>query len=92
MNKADLILVISEKCGFSKHDSKKAIEAFVEAVSKELIAGNSVRIAGFGSFKIGMRSERNGIIPATKEPIVIPARKFAKFTVGMELAEKISKQ
>lgn len=36
MNKADLINAIAEKAGISKADSKKALDAFVGAVTETL--------------------------------------------------------
>jgi len=89
MNKTDLINVISSKTGLNKSNSKKAIEAFVQIITKQLAKGDSVRISDFGTFKITKRAARNGIIPSTKAEIKIPAKKVAKFTVAKKLAEAV---
>ncbi len=89
MNKADLINAMAEGSGLSKADSKKALDAFVSAVSKALKEGDKIALVGFGTFSVAERGERTGINPATKAAIKIPAKKVAKFKAGAELAEAI---
>lgn len=89
MNKADLINAMAEGSGLSKADSKKALGAFVSAVSKALKEGDKIALVGFGTFSVAERGERTGINPATKAAIKIPAKKVAKFKAGAELAEAI---
>lgn len=89
MNKAELISAIAEQSGLSKVDSKKALDAFVSAVTKSLKAGGRVSLIGFGTFSVAERQARTGINPATKKPIQIPAKKVAKFRPGAELSDAI---
>lgn len=89
MNKAELISAIAEESGLSKVDSKKALDAFVSAVTKSLKAGDRVSLIGFGTFAVAERQARTGINPSTKKPIQIPAKKVAKFKPGAELSNAI---
>ncbi len=89
MNKTEFINAVAEKSGFSKVDAKKAVEAFVETVSRELKEGGKVALLGFGSFSVAEKSARKGVNPKTKQPIEIPARKSVKFKAGAELTEII---
>lgn len=89
MNKAELISAIAEQSGLSKVDSKKALDAFVSAVTKSLKAGDRVSLIGFGTFSVAERQARTGINPSTKKPIQIPAKKVAKFRPGAELSSEI---
>ena len=89
MNKTEFINAVAEKSGLSKVDAKKAVEAFVETVSSELIEGGKVALFGFGSFSVAEKSARKGVNPKTKQPIEIPARKSVKFKAGAELTEII---
>lgn len=89
MNKTELINAIAEQAGLSKVDAKKALEAFVDAVSTSLEKGDKVALIGFGTFAVAEKGERTGINPATKAKIVIPAKKVVKFKAGAELAEKV---
>lgn len=47
MNKTELINAMAEKAGLSKVDAKKALDAFVEAVSESLVKGDKVALIGF---------------------------------------------
>lgn len=86
MNKTELINAISEKSGLTKVESKKALEAFVESVTKEVKAGGKVTLVGFGSFSVTQKAARKGINPRTKAVINIPAKKSVKFKAGADLA------
>lgn len=89
MNKADLISAMAAESGLSKADSKKALDAFISAVSNALKEGDKVALVGFGTFSVAERGERTGINPSTKAAITIPAKKIAKFKAGAELANAI---
>lgn len=76
---------MAAESGLSKADSKKALDAFVSAVSAALKDGDKVALVGFGTFSVSERGERTGINPATKQTITIPAKKVVKFKAGNEL-------
>ena len=85
MNKAQLIDAIAGKSGLTKADSKKALDATIEAVSESLKAGDRVALVGFGSFSVSERSARAGRNPQTGKEITIAAKKVVKFKPGAEL-------
>ena len=85
MNKQELINAVAEKAGLSKADSKKAVDAFTEAISGALKSGDKVALIGFGTFSVKETSAREGINPSTKQKIKIAAKKVAKFKAGSEL-------
>ena len=89
MNKTELINKIAESAGISKADAKKALEATVDTIKQALIAGDKIQLIGFGTFAVSERPAREGINPATKEKIQIPAKKVAKFKAGAELADAL---
>ena len=91
MNKTELIDKIAAGAGISKADSKKALDATVNALKEALIAGDKIQLVGFGTFSVNERPAREGINPATKEKIQIAAKKVAKFKAGAELAEAMNK-
>ena len=51
MNKTELIAVVAEKAELSKKDAEKAIKAFTDAVSEELVKGGKIQLVGFGTFE-----------------------------------------
>ena len=91
MNKTELIDKIAAGAGISKADSKKALDATVNALKEALIAGDKIQLVGFGTFSVNERPAREGINPATKEKIQIAAKKAAKFKAGAELADALNK-
>ena len=52
MNKTELVAKIAEKAEIKKVDAEKALKAFEEAVTAELVAGGEVRLVGFGTFDV----------------------------------------
>ena len=89
MNKAELIDKIAAGAAISKADAKKALDATVGAIKEALVAGDKVSLIGFGTFSVAERPAREGINPATKAKIQIPAKKVAKFKTGADLAEAL---
>ena len=90
MNKTELIDKIAAGAGISKADSKKALDATVNALKEALIAGDKIQLVGFGTFSVNERPAREGINPLTKEKIQIAAKKVAKFKAGAELADALN--
>ena len=85
MNKSELVSAIAAESGLTKVDSKKALDAAVAAVTKALKDGDKVTLVGFGTFSVAKRAARQGINPATKKAIEIPAKSVVKFKAGSDL-------
>jgi DNA-binding protein HU-beta len=90
MTKADFIAKLSEKTGFSKKDSEKALNGFIDVVKEALKNGEKVSLVGFGTFEVTQRNERKGRNPQTGEEITIAACKAPKFKPGKGLKEAVS--
>lgn len=86
MNKAQLIDAIAEKAGLQKVEAKKALEAYIEATTEALKAGDKVSLVGFGTLSVTKRAERKGRNPQTKKEMMIPAKNVVKFKAGADLA------
>lgn len=89
MNKAELIDAMAAASGLSKADTKKALDAFVDATTKALKKGDRVALVGFGSWSVSERAARTGRNPQTGKEIKIAAKKVVKFKPGAELAGTI---
>jgi len=85
MNKKELADAIAAKTGMAKSESKKALDAMLEVISETLKKDENVALIGFGSFNVLAKPEHKGINPATKQPIVVPAKKVVKFKAGAGL-------
>ena len=91
MSKKLFIEEYSKVTGKTKKDSEDLVNAFLDTVENLVIKGEDVQFVGWGSFKVQVREEREGINPRTKETIKIPAKKVLKFKVGKKLADKVAK-
>lgn len=89
MNKSELIDAIAANASMTKVDSKKALDAFIKAVSTALKKGDKVALVGFGSFAVSKRSARTGRNPRTGAAIKIAAKKVVRFKAGSELTSKV---
>ena len=90
MNKTEFVAAIAEEAGISKTDAAKAVKAFTDVVVEEMKKGEKIQLVGFGTFEAAERPERQGINPATKEKITIPAAKVPKFKAGAALKNTLN--
>ena len=90
MNKTELIAVVAEKAELSKKDAEKAIKAFTDAVSEELVKGGKIQLVGFGTFEVAERAAREGRNPRTGETMTIAASRTPKFKAGKALKDQVN--
>lgn len=91
MNKSELIAAVAEKSELSKKDAEKAVAAFIDSITEQMVAGDKVQLVGFGTFEVRARGERTGRNPRTKETITIPASKAPVFKAGKAFKDAVSK-
>ncbi len=89
MNKADLIIRISEDAGISKVQANAALDSLIDTITRTLKADGKVKLVGFGTFDTYKRKARVGRNPGNGEVIKIKARRVARFKAGKELADKL---
>ena len=90
MNKTELIAAVAEKAEISKKDAEKAVKAFTEVVSDELVKGEKIQLVGFGTFEVTERPAREGRNPKTGEVMTIAASKAPKFKAGKALKDMVN--
>ena len=77
MNKADLVAKVADKTGFKKKDAEMALDAVLETIEEALVAGDSVRLIGFGTFETRSRKARTGRNPQKPDKVIsIPASRM----------------
>ena len=89
MTKVELIASVAAEAGMSKKDAEKAVNAALAAMTEELKNGGKVSLAGFGTFEVRERPERQGRNPQTKEPMTIAASKLPAFKAGKALKDAV---
>ena len=92
MNKAELVSKIADKTGFTKKDAEVALDAVLDSIEAALVAGDSVRLIGFGSFETRERKARTGRNPQKPDTVIdIPASKAPVFKAGKSLKDAVNK-
>lgn len=86
MNKSELVAAIAAKAEMPKAKAAVALDAAMEAIIEALKKGEGVQLIGFGGLSVIDRPAHKGINPATKQAIMIPAKKVIKFKAGAKMA------
>jgi DNA-binding protein HU-beta len=90
MNKSELIDVIAQQAQLTKADSARALDGLLNTIQTTLKAGDSVTLAGFGSFEVKARAERTGRNPQNGTPITIAAANIPGFKPGKNLKDAVN--
>ena len=90
MNKADLVVAITEKTDLSKVEVESVIDEFLQIIEDKIFAGEEVKISNFGVFYKKERLARKGTNPSDGSAIVIPANNTAGFRPSKILKEKLN--
>lgn len=89
LTKAQLAELLFEHIGLNKRESKDMVDAFFELIVQSLVAGEDVKLSGFGNFQIRTKAPRPGRNPRTGEAIPIEARRVVTFHASSKLKEQI---
>ena len=85
MNKGEFISAVAENAGLTNKQTAAAFEAMVNVIESTLKAD-----AGFATFEIKEKPEREGINPLTKEKIKIAASKTPVVKFGKAFKDKFN--
>jgi integration host factor beta subunit len=91
MTKTELISKVSEGIdGLTKKDAAVVVDAVFEEITKALVGGDSVKIAGFGAFSVTERAARTARNPRTGEVVEVKASKAPKFKAAKALKDQVN--
>ena len=90
MNKADLTARVATEASLSSADADAAVRTVFSAIAEALARGDTVRIAGFGTFSTRARPARRGRNPRTGERIDIAASTTPAFKAGKILRDAVA--
>jgi DNA-binding protein HU-beta len=84
MNKQELItaLMTKVKNPITHADMERIVNGMMDTIKNEVAAGNSVQLAGFGTFESRERAARTARNPQTGESMTVPAKKVPAFKPG----------
>ncbi len=90
ITKKELVNRIAEQSTVTKVVAKDIIQAFLNAITDELAAGNRLEFREFGVFETKERAARRAQNPRTLEKVSVPAKRIVKFKVGRMMRERVS--
>jgi nucleoid DNA-binding protein len=88
MNKAELVNEIALVVNTRK-EAEQAVDCLLKSITTALAKGDSVTIAGFGTFKVSRRNARIGKNPRTGRESNIEARNVPRFVPGKAFKEMV---
>jgi DNA-binding protein HU-beta len=89
MNKTELAGQIAERAGVSAAEAGRVLDATLQSIETALASGDEVTITGFGKFSVAERAARQGVNPATGEPMAIAASRAPRFSAGARLKDAV---
>ena len=90
LTKAKLSEMLFEQLGLNMREARDFVDAFYEEISKELISGHEVKIAGFGNFEVHNKSARPGRNPRTGKEVTIPPRRVVTLKASGQLKTQVN--
>jgi DNA-binding protein HU-beta len=81
---------VASATGMKKTEAYKAVTAVIGGIQDALKKGGKVAIAGFGTFEVVDRPEREGRNPQTGAAIKIAATRAVKFKPGKGLRDSLN--
>ena len=91
MNNKEFISELSSRTGYSADDSQKIVRQMIERMSQAFDEGDSVFMAGFGTFEVKKRLERVIVNPTTMQRMMVPPQLALNFKPVQSIKEKLKK-
>ncbi|MDX9714293.1 MAG: integration host factor subunit alpha [Dissulfurispiraceae bacterium] len=89
MTKADIVNNVFEKVGLPRNEAQELVETVFESIKQTLMAGESIKISGFGTFSVRKKNARIGRNPKTKQEVEITPRRVVTFKASDQLKEGV---
>lgn len=92
LTRSDLVDAITDEFQVTKYNASEIVEDILEEIESALVAGENVKIAGFGTFTVRQKKERMGRNPKTLEEAVITSRKSLSFRASPLLKKAVNEK
>ena len=91
MTRSELCARVAARSSLSKADVAAALGALTSTIADALAEGETVTVAGFGTFSTRDRPAREGRNPRTGEAIAIAASRAPAFKPGKTLRDAVNR-
>ncbi len=89
VTRADLTEAIYREIGLSRSESAELVESVINHIIDALLRGESVKLAGFGTFSLRDKAERMGRNPKTGKAVPITSRRVLAFKPSQVVRERV---
>jgi integration host factor subunit alpha len=90
ITRADLTQAVYETVGLSQAESARLVEQVIREMSVTLVAGESVKLSGFGIFSVRQKGRRVGRNPKTNVEVPIEPRRSLTFSSSPLLRTRLN--
>jgi DNA-binding protein HU-beta len=90
MNQSELIEKVARATELNQAAAGQAVKAVVNAILNSLLAGETVRVSGLGTFNVAARPAREGRNPQSGKAIKIAASKAVRFRAGKAVKDALN--
>lgn len=89
VTRADLSEAVYREIGLSRTESGRLVENVVDHITEALLKGETVKLAGFGTFSVRDKKERIGRNPKTGKAVPITSRRVLIFKPSAVLRDRV---
>ncbi len=89
VTRADLAEALYREIGLSRTESAQLVESVIDHIIDALLRGETVKLAGFGTFSLRDKRERMGRNPKTGKAVPIEARRVLTFKPSQVMRERV---
>ncbi len=89
LTKAGMAESLFNAIGLNRKEARELVDLFFQELEASLVAGEQVKLSGFGNFDLRDKSERPGRNPKTGEESPILARRVVTFRAGQKLRARV---
>ncbi|MCF6776067.1 integration host factor subunit alpha [Thiotrichales bacterium 19X7-9] len=89
LTKAEVIDAVVKSCHMTPDQARVFVDQFYMDIVKALIAGDDVKLSGFGNFNLRRKSGRPGRNPKTGQEVAIEPRTVVTFKPGQKLKGEV---
>lgn len=89
VTRADLSEAVYREIGLSRSESAILVETVIDHISGSLLKGETVKLAGFGTFSLRDKKERIGRNPKTGKEVPITSRRVLVFKPSQIMRDRV---
>lgn len=89
MNNKEFIAELAHRSGYKQNDTRRLVQSFIDALGECLEEGESVYLAGLGTFDVKKRLEKTLVNPVTGKLMLVPPKLVMNFRPSASIKDKL---